>query len=91
MKQLFFALPFALPVALSGCMTDPTPPQLVENCPAPVLQHLVGEPEAAVETIDYDGPMRVIHPDEMMTMDYRIDRLTINIDEAGHIASLACN
>lgn len=45
---------------------------------------------AAITAWRGDKPVRVLHPDSMVTMDYRPDRLNIDLDANGIIKGLRC-
>lgn len=89
MKQLLSTLP--LPLLLAACGGfgfDDTVE--IDICPASELTELVGGPEDVADTIDYDGPVRVIHPDSVITEDYRPERLNIDVNDAGLIERFWC-
>lgn len=79
-------------VALAGCVepieTDPVQP---ESCGAEGLQGLVGQTEAVLAAMTFRaGTVRVIRPGMAVTMDYRGDRLNIELDSAGRIQRVYC-
>ncbi|WP_298092232.1 I78 family peptidase inhibitor [uncultured Sphingomonas sp.] len=77
---------------LAGCTTTaPKPGQ----CRADRAQDLVGKPWAPTSEADVlkrtgAKALRVIGPDTMVTMDYRIDRLNVETDAAGIVTRLRC-
>ncbi len=79
--------------ALAACAEPVTPPPepLPDGgtCGAAGYASLVGRPLAAV-TLPAELPQRVIRPGEMVTMEFRADRLTIEVDEAGTITAVRC-
>lgn len=85
-------LALALPFVLIACQAAdyPAPRPGNDTCPAPELQHYLGEPEAAAAGIDYAGPVRVILPGMAVTEDYSASRLNIDIGLDGRIARLWC-
>lgn len=76
---------------LAGCVEQPgggeTRPQ---TCPAPELQHLVDQPRSAFDRPAVTGPVRILPPGAMMTMDHRPDRLNVELDENGNITRVWC-
>lgn len=76
--------------------TMPAQPDMTPGCGADQLQSYVGV--KATESVlaglrDWRGahPVRVIEPGMAVTMDYRPDRLNIELDEAGIIRKVSCN
>jgi len=70
-------------------------PGLEESCDASRVQDVVGKkPEQALvdDAVRRSGAkaVRVIPHDGMVTMDYRGDRLNLQLDEAGRIVSARC-
>lgn len=79
----------ALIGALSACKEEPAP--VAEGvCNASELQDLVGRPDTVLDTMRFSGPFRVIRPGTPVTMDYRQDRLNIEIDLEGRIVRVYC-
>lgn len=91
------ALPDAAeaPAASAPAPVDaPTAPAAM-TCDAGVVQALVGQPsdDAVIEQARTDsgaGTVRVLKPGDAATMDYREDRLNIDLDADGVIQSLRC-
>ena len=77
-----------LPFAFAACVEKAAPPG--GTCGAPALQDLVGQSETVLQTMKFGSPMRIIHPGMAVTMDYREDRLNIEINEAGTIFRVTC-
>ena len=86
---------------LAGCTSvaateQPAPaPASDGKCNAAPAQHLIGRqesPETGAEAQRLTGAsrMRWIRPGQMVTMDYREDRLNIDLDDAGRITGLRC-
>ncbi len=61
-----------------------------DACGASELQDLVGQPGSVLETMRFSQDLRVIPPGTAVTMDYREDRLNIDLDEAGQITRVWC-
>jgi len=99
------ALPSTLVLALAACtatpatsvpppMTDPQPPTAAQ-CnvePARALVGKQGSAENVEEARRRSGATvaRVIKPGMMVTMEYREDRLNVDLDEAGVIRNVRC-
>ena len=81
-------LALLLPIALAACVEEPAP--IAGTCGAPALQDLVGQSETVLQTMKFGSPVRIIHPGMAVTMDYREDRLNIEINEAGTIFRVTC-
>ena len=86
---------------LSGCTTVAADQQPVPaegsggTCNAAPGQGLIGRqstPQLGAEAQRLTGAarMRWIRPGQMVTMDYREDRLNIDLDEQGRITGLRC-
>ncbi len=68
------------------------PPAPVENaCGADALQGLVGQPASVLETMRFGTETRIIRPGTAVTMDYRPDRLNIDIDAREWITRVYCS
>lgn len=80
------ALAACAPVSTTTVSLDPT--GSLATCPAPAFQHLVGK---AYDSVAVTWPnLRVIRPYDMVTKDYRLDRLNIDLDAAGGITRVWC-
>lgn len=79
-------------LVLAGCMTNEAPPPMPEadECGAGGLQQLVGQERAAFDESAIDGPVRVLPPGSAMTMDYRAERLNMELDEEDRITRIWC-
>ncbi|GGA65608.1 I78 family peptidase inhibitor [Pelagibacterium lentulum] len=89
-------------IALTGCTAtgaDPAQPAPPADCGAAALQSMVGEPVAGTtaenvtvggEPVQSLGNVRVVGPDDAMTMDFNTERLTIETDEQGNLATARC-
>ncbi|WP_185928724.1 I78 family peptidase inhibitor [Sphingomonas sp. IC081] len=90
--------------ALSACTTGnatvaeatpPAPPSMAPGCGADQLGAYIGQPAsdeviAAITQWRGDKPMRVLRPGQPMTMDFRPDRLNVQIGEDGKIKGFNC-
>ena len=90
MKKLF-----AL-IMLAGCSatvmpaTPPVPLPQDDTCNAADYATLVGQPATALERVLLLGKVRVIRPDQPVTMDFRQDRINFVIDGDDRIAAITC-
>ncbi|WP_294621247.1 I78 family peptidase inhibitor [uncultured Roseovarius sp.] len=77
--------------ALAACQPEAeTPPDMAESCGADALQHLLGEPRSAFDSMSVEAPTRILPPGSAMTMDHRPDRLNVDLDEDGRITRIWC-
>jgi hypothetical protein len=83
-------------LALAGCVAEgpsggPTPPGAIEGaCGAPGLQGLIGQNRKVLTTMKFGTEVRVIEPNTPVTMDYRVERLNIELDKTGTITRITC-
>lgn len=98
-----FALPAMLAAALAACSAQTPPPEpaappaadLEPSCGADKLVSYVGH-NATDDVVTAIGrasgakSVRVIKPDTAVTMDYRPDRLNIDVDANGVIKAFRC-
>ena len=88
----------AISIALAGllssaCMSGKddsgaVPP--LESCGGNALIHWVGEAVSDVEIASLSQPVRLIRPGDMVTRDYRRERLNVELDENETILRLWC-
>lgn len=92
-------LSLLLPLAFAACVETESPPDpgVIEppmppagSCGAPELQGLLGQPASVLETMKFGTDVRVIRPGMAVTMDYREDRLNIEIDKNEVISRVSC-
>ena len=84
---------YIIPIlALSACAaTAPILPTVQEDtCNANSHADLVGQDVTALERVLILGMVRVIRPDDMVTMDYRAERINFRIDANETIAAIDC-
>lgn len=89
------ALTIFAAVTLVGCAEprpDPRPdPVDPGTCGADQLQFLVGQNEGVLAAMTFRaGTVRVIRPGMAVTMDYRSDRLNLELDRTGRIVRVFC-
>lgn len=87
--------PFVAAVlVLAACVPDDEPPSRqvsqADTCGAEPMQPLVGMPYEARDFEEGKRPIRVLPPGSAMTMDHRIDRLNVDLDEDGAITRIWC-
>jgi hypothetical protein len=85
------------PVILASCVQPTLVPiepivgvEMIKTCGAADLQDLVGRSAKVLETMRFGSEVRIIRPGMAVTMDYREDRLNIEIDDKETIARVAC-
>lgn len=73
---------------------QPVPPAQPGNdmatCGASALQQVIGLPVRVLPDRGSWSSIRIIHPGEMVTMDYNADRLNVRVDRNGTILQLSC-
>lgn len=93
-----------LALAMTACTPTPPPPAVSEApepaapttaCNATPIEALLGQRYTPIVQADAQRrsgarTVRVIRPGMAVTMDYRPDRLNIQLDEAGNVAQLRC-
>jgi hypothetical protein len=60
------------------------------QCAADQYQMLVGQPIGEVHTDSLPQPLRIYGPDQMITMDYRPDRMNIVLDADDIVIEVRC-
>jgi hypothetical protein len=88
-------LPIAGALALAGCATAGEDGGIAATCEAEPGQPFVGqrataEVGAAVQKATGAGTLRWGPPRSAMTMDYRVDRVTVAYDDAMAITRVSC-
>jgi hypothetical protein len=79
---------------LVACLPlEPEPPvgPDLATCGADALQGLVGQSASVLQTMKFGQETRIIRPGMAVTMDYRPDRLNIEIDRAERIVRVHCS
>ncbi|WP_371038700.1 MULTISPECIES: I78 family peptidase inhibitor [unclassified Rhodosalinus] len=77
-----------LPLALAAC--GPAPGDPGDACGASTMQFLVDRPASILDGVALPENTRVLRPGQPATMDFRPDRMTITVDEAGRIVRVDC-
>ena len=93
--RLMLGLP--LSALLAGCtlvappLAPPMPPIPEANaCGAAGLRDVIGLPVGVLPPKGPWSALRVIHPGDMVTMDYSTSRLNVTVDDGGRIKQLTC-
>ncbi|MFL9842156.1 I78 family peptidase inhibitor [Sphingomonas sp. ST-64] len=96
MKPMIATLALTLPLGLAACMDErPAPLPGPATCNADRVQALVGR-EARPRVIDRAKArsgartVRVIKPGMAVTMDFRSDRLNLDVDDVNTITAARC-
>jgi hypothetical protein len=85
-----------VPLLLAGCVPAATQPAgEVGECTASNAQYLVGRQHSEALSKEAlkrtgTGVVRLIRPGQAVTMDYRTDRLNIEIDERDKVIRITC-
>lgn len=88
--RAFVLLPL---LALAACVQPADAPPAEPDpdaCKASGMQGLVGQPKSVLATMLLPAGSRVIGPGDAVTMDFRPDRLNVEIGADGRIAKVAC-
>ncbi|WP_103334266.1 I78 family peptidase inhibitor [Pseudotabrizicola formosa] len=88
MKQAAFA--GCVVAVLAACQPVVSQGPDLSTCGADALQTLVGQPASVLQTMRFAHETRIIRPDTAVTMDYRADRLNIDIDRTERISRVYC-
>ncbi|MGJ8622020.1 MAG: I78 family peptidase inhibitor [Yoonia sp.] len=90
MKQLLVMIALAGCAAASPSAGPTLPAQTDDTCNARDYAALIGAPATALERVLLLGKVRVIRPDQPVTMDYWADRINFMIDANEQIAAITC-
>lgn len=81
------------PLALLAACAAPQPPlplQLEDTCGATEFANLIGQDATALERTMRLGMVRVIRPGDVVTQDFRPERINFMIDDNETIATINC-
>ena len=92
MKPLLAA---AILIGVSGCATTSAPESSARSCDASRTQSLVGqsatgEVAAQAQRLSGAGMVRWLQPGQIITMEFRADRLNLVLDAQNRIESIRC-
>lgn len=92
MTRLLLVAPLLTLVACAPMPpADPLPVEPdPDACKASTYQGLVGQRRSVLDTMMLPAGSRVIGPGDAVTMDFRADRLNIEIGESGRIERIGC-
>lgn len=84
-------------IALAGCQSagqknaanTAVDPEL-DRCGASELQHYVGKPLTALDTVRFDKVVRTIPYNSAVTMDFNLNRINFSGDQQGNITRVYC-
>lgn len=98
MKNLFAIAPLVflaaceMPVPTPEIPRGPTVPAAAnDTCNANQYASLIGQDATALERVMILGLVRVIRPDQAVTMDFRPERINFNVGQNNRIASITCS
>ncbi len=89
----FIILAFAGLAACTEIPPDPPTNQPVEDttsCGGGPDSNLVGQPVDVLAAMTFPGPVRVIHPGMLITQEYNIKRLNLDVNAKGIITRVWC-
>lgn len=89
MRITLLAAPLLLAACLPPAPVTPLPPP-ADPCGAGQYAGLVGGQLSTFDPGKVAGPVRVLTPGGVMTMDHRPDRLNIHVDGQGRIFRVTC-
>ena len=92
MKKLWGLSAILVVAACAGDprLADPDDFDGVPRCGAENFQNLLGKRESVLDGVDLPEPYRILHPGDVITLDFSPDRMTIDIDGLGLISSITC-
>lgn len=95
MKSTLAAMAPLLLIACTDMVPTPfegptVPPADQDGCNAAQHANMIGQDATALERVLLMGPVRVIRPDDAVTMDYRPDRINFMIDAENQVSSITC-
>ncbi len=101
MRLKFFTPTLALPLLLSACVSAPATPEppaaepLVGRCNSAPVQFALGRyPDVALEnearTRSGAKTVRVLRPNQVVTMEFNAERLNLVVDQTGRVTRVNC-
>lgn len=93
MRKILIAAPLLLLACGPQMAVPPDPPPVdpsQQHCVASGQQGLIGQPARVLQTMKFAVETRIIRPGDMVTADYRFNRLNIEIDEKERISRVFC-
>ena len=84
---------FPLLMVLAACggeLADPVEFDPTPRCGAQEFYFLLGKNAKVLDTIDLPSTARVLRPSDVITLDFSPERLTIDVDNLGLVASVTC-
>ncbi len=75
---------------LAACQPTVSDGPDLSTCGADALQGLVGQPASVLQTMKFGQETRIIRPGMAVTMDYRPDRLNLDINAKEVITRVYC-
>ena len=64
--------------------------QTAVACNANTLQWMVGQTDAIIAAVQFDGPVRIIQAGQAITMDYDATRTNFQLDVDNRITTVTC-
>jgi hypothetical protein len=85
-----FVLALTVLPLLAACDPATPPAETPDQCGASGFQGLMGQSRTVLDQMKLPIGSRVVGPDDMVTADYRTDRLNIEYDRKGVIHKIGC-
>ena len=81
-----------IPLLLCAACAAPETPSAPQDdtCGRTAYTHLIGQDATALERELIMGKVRVVRPDDMVTMDFNPERINFKIDRNEKIADITC-
>jgi hypothetical protein len=79
-----------LMTACTATVAPPGPPTLEDTCNAGQYGNLIGQDATALEKVLILGLVRVIRPGDVVTQDFRPNRINFGIDAKNRISDVSC-
>ena len=78
-------------LALAACVSEPPAVAAEEDqCGASAQQGLIGQSREVLTEKSFTGPVRVIGPNQAVTMDFNPERINLETDAVGIITRVFC-
>lgn len=92
MNPLLPICALAATLALSACaeVMPATEAPAEDTCGAAAFQNLIGQDVSPVFATTFTTPIRVIRPDDAVTMDFQAERLNFRVDANEIVRSVTC-
>ena len=97
MKKALISMAAVAAVATLGACQSTAPQEVADGnspqedtCGLAAAQQYIGQNASVLEAVEFAGPVRILHPNTAMTMDFRQNRLNFSVDDKGVITRAYC-